>query len=142
VRANQFKRARSLPRGGGGSSADSFSEGWTYLVVRLVAVAGDCSVVGLKQLRGWRRRRRRTYRRWDTRGTDYGRWWRRHSRGLRGAREHSGGGGWSGAGVAVRTNCNRERSGDVDQLVGQGREAGGASWRRLAKCEGVQGGRM
>jgi hypothetical protein len=51
------KDAKSPSQGGG--SADS--EGWTYVVVQLVAVAGVCSAVRLMQLREWRQRRRRAY---------------------------------------------------------------------------------
>jgi hypothetical protein len=52
VRTNKKKeKCRKVSLGGKGEFGRQFSEGWTYLVVWLVAVAGVCSVVELMQPR-------------------------------------------------------------------------------------------
>jgi hypothetical protein len=106
---------RSLPRAERkGELGRPFSEGWTYLSAWLVAVAGVCSVMGLMHPRERQRRRRRSYRGWDTRDTNYGR--RRHSQAAAGSAEAAWVSSW------VRSEG-----------------AGDASRQRLAKGKGVQG---
>jgi hypothetical protein len=127
-----------------------------------VAVADVCSVVRWIQPRERRRRRRKASGECGPRGACYGRR-RRHSRRLRGgagaqqrrraARVPEGTGwswwyrlaaatgavrGWRRHSQAATGKC----SGGVVSSWAKGEGAGGASWQRLAKYEGVQGWTM
>jgi hypothetical protein len=156
VKASQKKNGAKSHSGGRKSSAASFSEGGAYLVAWLVAVAGVCSVVGLKQPRerGWRPRRRSTM------------------GGIPGARTTGGGGGsvcnWGRVKPVIRAGgggggnaepvgdrapgtCVTGGGGDGTHNLqrraqrrrgSRGEGVEGASWQRLVKGEGVQSGTM